>query len=227
MAGKVKPGRIAAVVSGLGGEIAGGALPPGSLLPPEHELEARFGVSRGVIREAMKTLEAKGLVQVRPRLGTRVRPRHEWSWFDRELIAWLSADGIARDLLLAFEEARLVIEPAVAAFAADRATPAEKQAITEAYLAMSRDRDDPPRAIAADKCFHLAVLDAAHNPVLQSLRGFIEAILTGMFEVTVGVFAGNLERHRAVAEAISGGDAHQARQAMEELLGYTENFLRV
>lgn len=226
MAGKIKPGRIAAVVSELGQEIAGGLLPPGAALPPEHELEARFGVSRGVVREAMKMLGAKGLVQVRPRLGTRVCPQHEWAWFDRDLIAWLSAGGIRRELLLAFEETRMVIEPAAAALAAERATAAEKQAIAAASLAMAQNREDRSRAIAADKEFHLAVLDAAHNPVLQSLRGFIEAILTGMFDVTVDAFAGNLEVHRAVAEAIGRGDARQARQAMEKLLVYTEKFLR-
>jgi GntR family galactonate operon transcriptional repressor len=225
MAGTVKPGKIRAVVSELGAEITGGLLPPGSVLPPEHELEARFKASRGVVREAMKTLGAKGLVHVRPRHGTHVRPRHEWSWFDRDLIGWLSINGMERDVLLAFQETRLVIEPAAAALAARRATSGEKQAICDAYRAMTRGSADPALAIAADRLFHLAVLDATHNPVLQSLRGAIESILSAMFDVTVGVFEGNLQRHGAVADAIQQGDPRLARQSMEDLLGYTEAFL--
>ncbi len=225
MAGKVKPGKISAVVAELGAEIVGGSLPPGSVLPAEHELEARFGASRGVVREAMKTLEAKGLVQVRPRHGTHIRPRHEWHWLDRDLIAWLSANGIDRDVLLAFQETRSVIEPAAAAFAAERANAIESQAITDAYRAMARHANDPASAIAADRLFHLAVLRATHNPVLQSMSGAVESILTAMFDVTVGVFEGNLASHAAVADAIRQGDPGRARRAMEDLLGYTKTFL--
>jgi GntR family galactonate operon transcriptional repressor len=128
-------------------------------------------------------------------------------------------------VLIAFQETRLVIEPAAASFAAQRATAAEKQAISDAYRAMADGLDQPSCAIAADRSFHLAVLEATHNPVLQSLRGAIESILTAMFDVTVGVFEGNLERHGAVAEAISQGDPRGAHQAMEDLLGYTKAFL--
>ena len=75
----VKPGRIQSVLKVLGSEIAQDLIPVGASLPPEHDLESRFGVGRGVVREAIKTLAAKGLVSVRPRHGTHVRPRGEWS----------------------------------------------------------------------------------------------------------------------------------------------------
>src|SRR6185369_3393017 len=80
---RLKPGRIHAVLGALGRDIAREIIPAGAMLPPEHELESRFGVGRGVVREAIKTLSGKGLVSVRPRHGTRVLPRSDWSLLDR------------------------------------------------------------------------------------------------------------------------------------------------
>jgi GntR family galactonate operon transcriptional repressor len=221
-----KPGKIGAVVSGLGSDIVRGTFPPGQVLPPEHELELRYGVSRGVVREAIKMLAAKGLVSVRPRVGTHVRPRHDWSLLDQDLLRWLAGDeGLDRQLLLAFEETRAIIEPAAAALAALRAQPDDLARMMAALEAMQRGQDDRDLAIAADKDFHLSILEATHNPVLRSFRGAIEAILTAVFDVAVDAFRGNLENHAAVANAIARGNAVMARKAMEKVLGYTFHHL--
>jgi GntR family galactonate operon transcriptional repressor len=221
-----KPGKIGAVVSGLGSEIVRGAFLPGQALPPEHELEARFGVSRGVVREAIKMLAAKGLVSVRPRFGTHVKPRHDWSLLDQELLGWLAADGgLDRNLLLALEETRAIVEPAAAALAAQRAESEDLQRIMAALEAMERGQADPSAAIAADKEFHLSILEATHNPVLRSFRGAIESILSAVFDVAVAAFSGNLENHAAVAHAIARGNAAEARTAMDRVLGYTLHHL--
>ncbi|MBM6581268.1 FadR family transcriptional regulator [Microvirga sp. BT689] len=221
-----KPGKIGAVVSGLGSEIIRGAFLPGQALPPEHELEARFGASRGVIREAIKMLAAKGLISVRPRFGTHVKPRHDWSLLDRELLGWLAGDqGLDRTLLLAFEETRAIIEPAAAALAARRAEPEDVRRIMAALDAMEHGRSDRAAAIAADKDFHLSILEATHNPVLRSFRGAIDAILSAVFDVAVEAFEGNLGNHAAVAHAIARGDADEAQRSMEQLLGYTLHHL--
>ncbi len=223
-----KPGKIDAVVSELGSEIVRGALPPGQVLPAEHELEARFGASRGVVREAIKILSAKGLVSVRPRFGTHVKPRHDWSLLDQELLGWLSGDeGLDRNLLLAFEETRAIIEPAAAALAAQRATPDDLARIMTALEAMEHGQADPGAAIAADKEFHLSILEATHNPVLRSFRGAIDAILSAVFDVAVDAFTGNLDNHAAVAHAIAQGKAGEAREAMERVLGYTLHHLSI
>jgi DNA-binding FadR family transcriptional regulator len=87
----IKPGRIAAVLTTLGREIAQDLIPVGAALPPGTELEARFGVGRGVVREVVKTLAAKGLVNVRPRHGTHVLPRNQWSLLDRDVLGWLKS----------------------------------------------------------------------------------------------------------------------------------------
>src|SRR3712207_3181806 len=161
-----KPGKIDHVVMTLGSAIARGDYDSGSVLPREAALETQLGVGRGVVREAVKILAAKGLVSVGPRHGTRVRPLRDWNFLDRDVLAWAGAGPMARDLLLALEETRRVVEPAAAALAADRATPAERQEIRAAYAAMVATHAYLAAAIQADKAFHIAILDATHNPVL-------------------------------------------------------------
>jgi GntR family galactonate operon transcriptional repressor len=214
------------MVAALGAAIVRREIPPGSVLPPEHELEARYGAGRSVVREAVKTLAAKGLVSVRPRHGTHVRPVHDWTLLDRDVLGWMrTGDGLDRDILVALEETRSIIEPAAAALAAERASPEDHARIAAALAAMEAGRTQPQAAIAADKSFHLAILDATHNPVLRSFRGAIDAILSAVFDVAVGVFAGNLPNHAAVARAIEARDPQAARRAMDAVLGYTRAHL--
>jgi GntR family galactonate operon transcriptional repressor len=225
----LKPGRIHAVLGTLGRDIAREIIPAGAVLPPEHELESRFGVGRGVVREAIKMLSGKGLVSVRPRHGTRVLPRRDWSLLDRDVLNWLvGEDKPDRKLLLAVQEVRLIIEPAAAALAATRSTPKDRQRINAALDAMETSHDQAT-ATAADKAFHLAILDATHNPVLQGFRGAIDTILSAVFVVAVdsvdGWFEENLANHAATARAIEEGDDKKARHAMEQVLGYTQSKL--
>jgi GntR family galactonate operon transcriptional repressor len=226
---QVKPGRINAVLATLGREIAQGVIPPGAALPPEHELETRLGVGRGVVREAIKTLSGKGLVSVRPRHGTRVLPRSDWSLLDRDVLNWLvGQEKPDRELLLYVQEVRSIIEPAAAALAATRATKKDLERINAALEAMQAS-DSQASATAADKAFHLAILDATHNPVLQGFRGAIDTILSAVFVVAVdkvdGWFDGNLPNHAIAARAIEEGNAKKARLAMEQVLGFTETRL--
>jgi GntR family galactonate operon transcriptional repressor len=226
---RLKPGRIHAVLSTLGREIAQGIIPVGAVLPPEYDLEARLGVGRGVIREAIKTLSGKGLVSVRPRHGTRVLPRRDWSLLDRDVLNWLvGQDKPDRELLLAIQEVRSIIEPAAAALAATRATKTDLLRINAALEAMEAS-DSQASATASDKAFHLAILDATHNPVLQGFRGAIDTLLSAVFVVAVdsvdGWFDGNLPNHAATVRAIEERDARKARTAMERVLGYTQSRL--
>lgn len=226
---QLKPGKIGAAVAVLGTEIARGRFPVGSTLPPEPMLEARFGVSRSVVREAVKTLAAKGLVRVRPRHGTHIQPRTDWNLLDRDVLIWLTGDtGPDRDILLAIEEVRAIIEPAAAALAATRATPKDCARIRSALTLMQRDRDDAAGAVAADKAFHLAILHATRNPVLQSFSGAIGSILDALFAVAIhhqGWFEDNLPNHAAVADAIAAKDPEGARASMERTLSYTRSQL--
>jgi GntR family transcriptional regulator, galactonate operon transcriptional repressor len=221
---RLKPGRIQAVLTTLGSEIVQDIIPVDMALPPEHDLEVRFGVGRGVVREAIKILVAKGLVSVRPRHGTHVRPRRDWSLLDRDVLTWLVGSRAPdRDLLLAIQEVRSIIEPAAAALAAERASRTDRQRINAALVAMETSHDQAS-ATTADKAFHLAILDATHNPVLQGFRGVIDTILSAVFLVAVGTtgwFEDNLPNHAAAARAIDEGNAKKARAAMEQVLNYT------
>jgi GntR family galactonate operon transcriptional repressor len=224
-----KPGRIHSVLRALGRDIAREVIPAGAVLPNEQELASLFGVGRGVVREAIKTLSGKGLVSVRPRHGTRVLPRRDWSLLDRDVLNWLvGEDKPDRKLLLAVQEVRLIIEPAAAALAAERATQKERQRINAALAAMESAHDQPTQT-AADKAFHLAILDATHNPVLQGFRGAIDTILSAVFVVAVdsveGWYEDNIANHAAAARAIEEGDAEKARHAMEQVLGFTRSNL--
>jgi len=222
---RTKPGRIHAVLTTLGTEIVQDLIPVGAALPPEHGLETRFGVRRGVVREAIKTLAAKGLVSVRPRHGTHVLPRRDWSLLDRDVLNWLvGKDEPDRELLLAIQEVRSIIEPAAAALAAERASKNDRQRINAALVAMETS-PDRASATAADKAFHLAILDATQNPVLQGFRSAIDTILGAVFLVAVGTdswFDENLPNHAAAARAIDEGNSKKARAAMEQVLGYTQ-----
>jgi len=224
-----KPGRIHAVLTTLGREIAQEIIPAGAVLPPESDLEARFAVGRGVVREAIKTLSGKGLIRVQPRHGTRVLPRRDWSLLDRDVLNWLVGhEKPDLKLLLAVQEVRSIIEPAAAALAATRATKQDRQRINAALEAMQA-ADNQDTRTAADKAFHLAILDATHNPVLQGFRSAIDTILSTVFVVAVdsvdGWFEENLPNHSATARAIEEGDAKKARRAMEQVLGYTQSKL--
>jgi GntR family galactonate operon transcriptional repressor len=224
-----KPGRIHAVLTTLGREIAQDIIPAGAVLPSENNLEARFGVGRGVVREAIKTLSGKGLISVQPRHGTRVLPRRDWSLLDRDVLSWLVGhDKPDIELLLAVQEVRSIIEPAAAALAAARATKSDLQHINAALRAMENS-DSQASATAADKAFHLAILDATHNPVLQGFRGAIDTILSAVFVVAVdsvdGWFEDNIPNHAAAARAIEEGNAKKARTAMERVLSYTQSHL--
>lgn len=222
---RTKPGRIQTVLTTLGSEIAQGVIPTGAALPPEPVLESRFGVGRGVIREAIKILAGKGLVSVRPRHGTHVLPRRDWSLLDRDVLGWLvGTDEPDRDLLLAIQEVRMIIEPAAAAMAAERSTKEDRARIEAALVAMETSHDQAS-AIAADKAFHLAILDATHNPVLHGFRGTIDTMLSTVFLVAVGSsgwFEDNLPNHAAAARAIASGNAKKAKAVMEQVLGYTQ-----
>ncbi len=110
------------IVDTLGREIISGALPSGSTLPGDAELLDRFKVSRTVLREAMKTLAAKGLIVSRTRIGTKVTGRETWSLFDADILNWHFECGIDETFLVHLSEIRLAFEPLAAALAAQRAT---------------------------------------------------------------------------------------------------------
>src|ERR687887_1744910 len=135
-----------AVVHEIGVRILDGELKPGDTLPDNGSL-TESEVSRTVVREAIKVLAAKGLVESRPKTGTRVRRREDWNLLDPDVLAWLQDDDVSEEMLRKLTEVRRIIEPAAAELAAARAGAREIAAMQNAFVQMemsapARDQGD-------------------------------------------------------------------------------------
>src|SRR5579875_3369367 len=155
-------------VEALGARIVQGRYAPGSPLQPD-EIEREFGISKTVLREAMRVLAAKGLVDPRQRRGTVVRPRSSWLLLDADLLRWQSYESDA-GFLANLAEVRSIVEPAGARLAAQRRTDADLAALKAALTAMAQARTNADAVIEADLAFHGLLLDAAHNELLSRME---------------------------------------------------------
>jgi len=220
------------LVEMLGGDIVRGRLQPGDLLPGEDVLLARYSVSRTVLREALNVLSGKGLLDARPKRGTIVRPRSEWSQLDPMVLAWRGRDTAASraksvdrslDRLM---EVRRIIEPAAAALAAERGTTKDLARLSAAYDAMERAGGDVQAFMDADLAFHVACLEAAHNDFLLPIAHAIRTELMTSMRVTNRDADENrrvsLPLHRAIRDAIVARDPAAARLAMQRHLDDTD-----
>jgi DNA-binding FadR family transcriptional regulator len=204
---------------------------PGELLPVEAELSAALAVGRSSLREAVRVLVDKGMLEVKPRIGTRVTPRTAWRRLDPDVIRWSLRGGPDPGFFAALIEARRIFEPAAAALAAERATAKHLAAIEAAYLGMEAAIPDQLDAcVEQDLAFHRAVLAAADNPVLLEFEAIIDAALSAAFRLSTSLstsYKNTLDAHRVVLEAIRMRDAERARAAMLGLLEVAEDDLRI
>jgi len=213
----------AQIVDTLGRDIISGRIPSGSILPGDAELMERFGVSRTVLREALKSLAAKGLIVPRARIGTRVTERSGWSLFDPDILAWHFDSGIDEEFLKHISEVRLAFEPFAAALAAERATPEEIEALKALAVELGDGRHTAETHALADLKFHLAVAEASRNPFMRSVGNMIEAALVGVFRLSSpteerAILTDIEASHRRIAEAIASRDAQTAREAMQAVI---------
>jgi DNA-binding FadR family transcriptional regulator len=211
------------VVDDLGLSIVSGRQKQGSLLPGDSELIERYGVSRTVLREALKTLSAKGLVQAKARIGTRVRERADWNFFDPDVLIWHARLGFSPEFLSHLGEMRLALESEAASLAALRRTPAQLEAIWGHVYRMSVPEIAPQEFVQADLGLHLAVAEAAGNPFFLSISTLIEVALVAMLTVSSPVenaerLEQSVKQHRAIAEAIEARDPDTARAAMRAVV---------
>ena len=223
-AARTHEGKIhGSVVDAIGRWILGGTYAPNDLLPREDDLAVQLGVSRTSIREAVKVLSAKGLLQAKRRVGVRVRERDDWNLLDPKVLSWHPDVGRDEALITSLIEARRIIEPAAAALASKRATAADLARIEQAYLGMELNlRTNLEACCEADLKFHVSVVAASHNVVLKGLTGTIEAALRATFAITNRQLATAQSRalsaHKAVFECVRMRDADGARLATIELL---------
>ena len=195
------------------------------VFPNEAELCKQLGVSRSILREAVKVLEDKGMVQVRPRSGTRSPPRADWNQLDPDILDWQSILKPDPHFLRDLCEVRLAIEPVAAGFAALRATQQEIATIRECLgrrlqIIASQDLE---AAVEADLRYHTAVIVASHNPLFLQLNTTIRDPFRTALSYTLLLPASvalELEEYRRLTEAIEQRNPLEAKRAAEELVGF-------
>ncbi len=208
-------------VDALGLRIVQGELPAGSVLPSEAELSLSLDMSRTVIREALKVLASKGLVESRPKTGTRVLPRAHWKLIDADVLGWQFDAGADPDFLRSITEVRSIIEPRAAGLAAVRRTEGEMARLEQLLARMGDTIENRPAYIAADLELHAEILQATHNELLTQMTGTLTVALQAAREVTTqipGGMSAAMAIHRAVVEAIRDRDEALATCAMADLV---------
>lgn len=219
-----------AIVRELEASILDGVYKPGDRLPPERQLADEFGVSRASLREAIKQLSARGMVDSRQGGGTFVTDRLERSFSG----PWEELLGQHVDLRDDVLEFRRMLEGEVAALAAVRATDADRTRLAQLFaeLEASYATGDLVLQSTADVAFHSALADAAHNVLLAhlttSLLGMLQSNIhdniANLFNIKP-VASDLLAQHRAIWHAIDGRDPARARAAAETHLDFVANTL--
>jgi GntR family galactonate operon transcriptional repressor len=206
----------------LARQIIDGTLKPNEILPNEPTLAREYGVSRTTIRDVLRSLEEKGLIERKTYVGTRVRSIHSWNLLDDEVLNWSCGVMSQRRFFSSLMELRMIIEPQAAALAAIRANDADLQAIQEAFAWMNigNQRIDPE----GDVAFHQGIIKASGNMFVAQFGGAVRAALYHTIYLSRKEAidqAGSLENHRQVLNAIENRDARGAYSIMIRILDGT------
>ena len=208
-------------VDHLGEAIVAGRYAAGGSIPPEPVLCEELGVSRTVIREAVKSLVAKGLLTTGPKVGTRVQAEEQWNWFDADVIVWQTKAGLSVDFLQDLQDLRRVVEPAAVRLAASRATAQDIADMEEAYAGMKRAIDFGGDYITPDLRFHQGLIRSSHNRMLVQMRRALGALLRTSSAISTTRKDGpstSLPLHRAVLDAVIAREPARAEQAILVLI---------
>ena len=210
-----------AIAKELGVSIVSGRLKVGELLQTELEAAEQLKVSRSAYREAIRILAAKGLVDSRPKTGTRVTPRAAWNLLDPQVLAWSFESDPSEDFLRGLFELRMIVEPAAAAFAAERRDAAQLERMRNALVRMQAHTLATEEGRQADREFHDTVLEATCNDALISLTSSIGAAVrwTTVFKQRKRDLPRDpMPEHWRVFDAIAAQRVDEARDAMAKLV---------
>jgi DNA-binding FadR family transcriptional regulator len=205
----------------LGIAIVSGKYAPGDLLDSEIEASEQHEVSRSAYREAVRILAAKGLVDARPKIGTRINPQSKWALLDPDVLEWTFESEPDLVLLNSLFELRNVVESAAAGLAATRRTTAHLEAMRAALDGMAAHTLATPAGRQADLEFHTTLLDATDNPFIISLTSGVSAAIrtTTIFKQRKRPLRRDpMPDHLKVFAAIVAKDAAKAQKAMSELI---------
>lgn len=205
----------------LGLRIVSGAIATGELLETELVASERHHVSRAAYREAVRILAAKGLVESRPKVGTRVTPREAWHLLDPDVLSWMFQSEPGEHVLEALFELRMIVEPEAAALAASRRTSEHLARMSEALRRMAEHTLATEEGRSADRDFHAALLVASDNPFLRTLTSSISTAVswTTLLKQRVRPLVRDpIPDHQKVFDAIAARDSAAARDAMSNLV---------
>jgi len=210
-----------AVANRLGVAILSGEFAPGDTLSGEIAFSEALNISRSAYREAIQVLTAKGLVESRPKAGTRVLPRQRWNLLDPDVLAWAFMGEPDEQLIRSLFELRLIMEPAAAGLAATRRDRDDLKAMKDGLVGMRRHSLATDQGRLADRQFHDAILQATRNDALIALSASIGAAVswTTQFKQRSRALPRNpIPDHAAVYDAIAAGDSDAASAAMRVLV---------
>lgn len=208
-------------VDHLGEAIVAGRYAVGASIPPEPVLCQELGVSRTVVREAVKSLIAKGLMTTGPKVGTRVLSEDHWNWFDPDVISWQSKAGLTPEFLRDLQDLRRVVEPAAMRLAAERATAQDIAEVEAAYAGMKHAVEEGGDYVTHDLRFHQGLLRASRNRMLVQMSKALGALLRTSFEISTRRKDGpahSLPLHRAVLDAVIAHQPDEAERAIRVLI---------
>lgn len=215
-----------AIAQRIGIAIVSGDYAPGDVLDGEVAASEQLSVSRAAYREAVRILAAKGLVDARPKIGTRVNPLAKWNWLDPDILEWIFQSEPERAVLDALFELRDLVEPGAAALAARRRSAAQLKALRRFLDQMRRHTLSTEEGQQADLGFHAALLDATHNPFLIALATSVGAAVhaTTVFKQRERPLRRDpIPDHERVYEAIAKRDPGRAEGAMRSLIKLARN----
>lgn len=205
----------------LGVDILGGVYQPGDVLNNEVSFSEELKVSRSALREAIRTLAAKGLVESRPKTGTRVSAKSRWNLLDPTVLAWYFMAEPSDEFIHGIFELRLIVEPAAAALAAERRDSADLTRMRQSLMEMEKFGLHTEEGRLADRAFHDAVLEATRNAPLITLSSTIGAAVrwTTIYKTRKHKLPRDpMPEHWRVFDAIAAGGPDGARVAMQELI---------
>lgn len=215
------------VINEIGHAIVTGKFPVGSILASDAVMMETYGVSRTVLREALKTLEAKGLVEARPKVGTRVSPTSRWSLFDPQVLSWHYYAKPDRRFYESLFDVRRALETRAASLAAQRRT-AENIRVMKYWLHQmdSANGDLENHGIAALE-IHRTVAETSGNALMRSVTGIVELTLALALRQCAATNAkpylqATLENLSTLVVAIGEANSSEAAAAAERAIGLDE-----
>ncbi len=221
-AGPMYQGRLhGALAYRLGVDILKGVYAPGEALPNEIDSSSSFDISRSAYREAIRILAAKGMVESRPKTGTRVTNRNRWNLLDPEVLGWMFETEPSPSFIKALFELRLITEPAAAELAALRRSEEDVISMRASLVIMKRETLTTEAGRRADLDFHHTLIHATHNEALASLSSSIEAAVSWTTRYKArhnGLTRDPIPDHERVLDAIADKDGGAARWCMESLI---------